>query len=644
MLYLPFTFLATLLSWEGTIVVAERPGFKDYILETNANDEHGHSLAQISSAASASREIQEIQHHHSKTIDQALEFQALGDQLESLVKHHYEIILKEQGKAVLAEEASTKNLHRQQSRWSNSHIVEACLVAISVVIVLRLGAAAFATGSQDATASTSAIDVGKDDSSGNVVGKIFAIAGSQMIPNLCAEMVNLVSMLLVAQRKQSALLAAIGLANVCFNGVVQVVFAGGIGGIGAFVSQAHGANEHRLCCEYVQTFTLILTGQLIWVLPAFWFSDTWLVHLGQDAEVAQQCCQYLRASLLGLVFSVHAAMVHKGLLSMQIIFVPNLLEALTTLVSCLGTYILFAYQDLGMHALGMARSISSIFFWIILMIYVSCSSETATVRHHGIHGMSTSCFSHLSRCLPFFVQSALPCAMFMWFYEINSLLIGTLGAEQLAVHVIAFTVMSSIYQTVTQPFFSATHILVGTFLGSGKTQLAKQAALLCPIASIVANLLVCLIGYAMQTSLLETLAPAPSAHDLLRDLLCLVVIMLVIQAIQVCLSSVLLCMRKQCVVASTVPFTCYMVVWPIGYYLTFRMHQGAWGIWSASCFGCGLNCLVFGSVISGVDWEKSAVEGLEIIKEDAAKNESAELDQKTSEVCKTATDETAEPT
>lgn len=633
----------TLHSWERTVAAAERPDFHDDTILADANDKHGHSLAQIESAASASREIHEIQQHHSKSIDQAVEFRDLGNQLESLVKQNYEMILKGQSKAILAEEGPASKLqqYRPQKRWTNIQVVEACLVTIFFLIVLRLGAA-LGTGSQDATPSTPGAPVDKVDQTGHVISRIISIAGSQMIPNLCNEMVSLVAMLLVTQGKQNAMVASIGLANVCFNGILQVVLAGGSGGISVYVSQAHGANEHRLCCEYTQSFTLILTMQLVWVLPAFWFSETWLVHLGQDEAVAQQCCKYLRASMLGLIFNVHSGMVHRGLLSMEITFMPNLIETLTTLVSCVGTYVLFVYQDLGMSALGLAKSVSSIFFWIILMIYISFSKETAMLRRYNIHGMSKNCLSHISRCFPFFVQSALPTAVFMWFYEINSLLIGTLGTAQLAAHVVAFTVMSSIYQTVTQPFFSATHILVGTFLGAGETHLAQRAAVLCPSASIVANGLVCVVGYTIQNSLLEMLAPSPATQTLLRDLACTVVIMLMIQAIQVCLTAILVCMRKQCVVASTIPLTCYLIVWPIGCYLAFRMHHGAWGIWLASCIGCALNCLVFGVVISGVDWENCAAEGLQIIKEDAAKNASPDLSQKT-EVCDTAKGKSAEP-
>ena len=397
-----------------------------------------------------------------------------------------------------------------------------------------------------------------------------------------------------------AAMGAVSVGGVLFY-TVAVVGTGVLLGLDTLVSQAFGSGDVADChhsliqAVYLSApLSLVLMG-IVWLFPAF------LRSFGIDPAVLHEVVPFLRA----LVWSTFPLLLYfafrRYLQGMNLVKPVMYALISANLMNLAGDWILvfghFGAPAMGAEGAGWSTCISRFYMASALLAYILYHD-----RRYGTGLWKTALAADTAR-MGKLIRLGLPAAMQMVFevgvFALATTLIGRLGADVLAAHQVAMNLVSVTFM-VPLGIGAAAAVRVGQALGRGDAAAASRSGWTAT-----------LLGGAFMScaALVFLLWPRPILHVYTSDenvartgvtLLAVGAAFQLFDGIQAVLTGALRGAGD-----TRTPMLCHLLAYwglglPIGWYLCFRLHWGATGLWTGLC----LAIIVIGAALLVV-WSRT---------------------------------------
>ncbi len=319
---------------------------------------------------------------------------------------------------------------------------------------------------------------------------LFKLALPLILAQIAQNAMGFIDTLMVGRLGNSAL-AGIALGGTVF-GFVMLVFSGVILAVGPTVSQAHGGGRPEEAARAVRQGLWLGTFLVVPATALFWLSEPLLLALGQEAGTAALASRYLRAIGWGLLPAFWWVAL-RGLLEGQGVTRPIML------ISFVGVGLNIVFNNAlmfglwGLPALGLVGTgyASSLVYALICgagALYVARSFP----QHRIFQGLWTPDWAMLRQLVRVGTPIALTLGFEVSMFATTAVLMGLLGAPQLAAHQIALQTASITFM-VPLGLAIATSVRVGQALGRGEFAAARRSGYLGMGSSV---LVMCLSALA----------------------------------------------------------------------------------------------------------------------------------------------------
>ncbi|WP_026464737.1 MATE family efflux transporter [Adhaeribacter aquaticus] len=419
----------------------------------------------------------------------------------------------------------------------------------------------------------------------------FRLAFPVILSQLGHIMVNVVDSMMVGQLG-TVPLAAASLSNSIFT--VILVFGLGISyGITPLVAAADGRkNKNRISLLLINgVMVSVITGVILFL--AGYLLSPYLYFLDQPEAVVALTIPYLNICF----FSLIPLMVFQGFkqfaeglsLTKQSMYISVFANAL----NIIGNYILI-YGKFGAPALGfIGAAISTLLARVIMAgimgIYILYSEELKPYRLHWERQFISMLYMFR------IVKLGFPISVQMLFemgaFSFSAVMIGWLGAKELAAHQIAISIASVTYMMASGIAAAAT-IRVGNLFGQGYISEMRSAGFISFIMA-VAFMSVCgLILIIAKNFIPQLYIQDQEVITLAAGLLIIAALFQISDGVQVVGLGALRGL-EDVKVPSIISLLAYWVLGlPMGYILCFRLGFGVNGIWTGLLAGLSLAALL----------------------------------------------------
>lgn len=170
-------------------------------------------------------------------------------------------------------------------------------------------------------------------------------------------MVQLLNIYYVGQLS-SDLLAGVGLGNMLLNVLVFAVTMGLNGTIETFVSWAYGSGKLAMCGTWMNRARVIVTSTLIPSMILFFYIDSILIGLKQDAQISSIARNYCLWSTPGWFCLVQFDTTKRLMQTIGKERVSTTIQILTTLLHIFWGYYFILSLDMGVAGAAIALNIT----------------------------------------------------------------------------------------------------------------------------------------------------------------------------------------------------------------------------------------------------------------------------------------------
>lgn len=383
----------------------------------------------------------------------------------------------------------------------------------------------------------------------------------------------------MAGRLGTAQLAAASLGNSIFT--IVLVFGLGISfSITPMVARADGRKNHTRIA-LVLLNGVVLNTLLGVVLFALFFGLSPLIrYLNQPEAVVQLALPYVNVLFLSMVplmvfqaFKQFAEGLSLTKQSMYISIFANLVN--------IGLNYVLIYGKLGFPAMGLVGAAWATLFSRILMAlmmggYILGYKRFERYRKY-LHWQSLS-WAHMARMFKLGLPISLQMIFEMGAFSFSAIMIGWMGARELAAHQIALNVASITYMMASGISAAAT-IRVGKLRGTGNLESVHHAG----YSSLILGALF-MAGSALVIILAKDFIPLlyvkdVAVQDLAAQLLIIAAIFQLSDGVQVVGLGALRGLEDVRVPSMISLFSYWLIALPVGYALGFWLNLGAIGVW-----------------------------------------------------------------
>ncbi|RWW19089.1 hypothetical protein GW17_00016872, partial [Ensete ventricosum] len=234
------------------------------------------------------------------------------------------------------------------------------------------------------------------------------------------------------------------LTNVSYYAItlISVMFAGHLGDVelaGATLGNSWGTVTglalmlYRMLGLYLQSTVLISTFFSIFVSILWCYSESILIWLHQEPQVARLAAVYLKYLIPGL-FAYGSLQCMLRFLQTQTVVVPLVVCSVVPLAIHVAlTYVTVHVLGLGFKGTALSGSISLWISFVMLALYVRYSDKF----RYTWEGFSAEAFHHVLPCMKLAVPSAVMVCFEYWAFEVLVLLAGLLPNSELSTSLVA---------------------------------------------------------------------------------------------------------------------------------------------------------------------------------------------------------------
>lgn len=397
-----------------------------------------------------------------------------------------------------------------------------------------------------------------------------------------------------------AALGATSLACGLLNATAFSFAAGFCGALETVLSHSYGRDPNsKLFGVYGQRMSLMLLVIAACVGPMLAFSDSFLIAIGQNVQVAHHTGQFCRVALFG-VYSVMLLEMMRRYFACQHL---NRQLSVNLLVGAASfPFVLWACLKMfGFDGAAIA--------WVLLM---GCMPASLIIYLY-VTGKYKKTWggwdpTALTNWRPLLRLAFPSMAMMMseWMsLEINLIIAGYAPTNDLAAFSIVYQ-CSGIMWSLASGVFIEGAVLVGNALGQGKPQFAKRCALLCigcAMGFAVFNIAVLLL---FRNQIPRLFSKSTEVHATYRRLLPLFILYHFFDCVQSCMMGVLRGCGLQSLGALAIALVYSVIGVPLGAIVFFRTSVGIRALWlgpalGVTVVGFPLYCFIFKFYIP---WDK----------------------------------------
>merc|ERR1712194_365937 len=440
------------------------------------------------------------------------------------------------------------------------------------------------------------------------------------LPMLCASflfMLNeMTNVIVLGQRGSPEELASLGLVQCIYNCGLMSPGMGFQTVMDSVVAQSYGAGNRALCMTYLQQCRFLIVCLSVVVFPLFWFSEPILLLFGQEAVVAAQTTVPARMFWIGGVCT------QKSILTFQ--FLKNIGDLSTIWMFAVGNVvhvscaiIFVSFLDMGSTGVGIAMVCQSAVLTSLMHYYLINKSPVKEFSLVEKLAITSQSFDGIGNYLALGIPAVVSSAAESWFWEVNTVIIGWLGAISLASHSSVQSLVSTLLAICASTAASGT-TLVSRSLGSGHPRAARSLAfssvmIICCLWAVISGAL-----YFFDHPLARLFNSNPTVLEGMYTLMHLQILGGLCSCVQIIAGSVLKGMLKYRLVAAIFFVSYYVVAVPLGYYLGIVCKLGVAGIYTSFAFGMSLSSLTLTATLSNVDFDRVTRETMERLQRDSA--------------------------
>eukprot|EP00931_Biecheleriopsis_adriatica_P029006 TRINITY_DN17278_c0_g1_i2.p1 TRINITY_DN17278_c0_g1~~TRINITY_DN17278_c0_g1_i2.p1 ORF type:complete len:499 (-),score=82.12 TRINITY_DN17278_c0_g1_i2:292-1617(-) len=430
-----------------------------------------------------------------------------------------------------------------------------------------------------------------------------------MLTNLTGFVNETTNALFIGHHGSKEELAAVGIGNMLQNCCGLSIGIGLSSALDTLVSQAHGAGDDQLACIYMQRARIVVSLQMVWILPVLLLSDRWLIALGQDPEVARLAAEYNAASAPFLICWFWASVARRFLASFLLPKAGLVVGIICAVMHVLWCYIFVARLGLGNRGLGFANGITWTLRFLLLTAYLAwaaprlgLSRRSLLLCQKGAFNVR-GCWTYLKTALPALVQT---CSEW-WFWEICALYIGYLGSDALAAHVTTqnfFTLLFMVPCGVSQ----AAATLTGNALGAGQAKVAKQTAVVSIGFMLVVWSAITAMGLPGRRIVASAYTSDSDVDKLVGTLLAVNLVAGFFDSSQNVMGGICRGIGKLRAASATYLWSFYALMLPLSLLLAFPLKDGIVGVYLAMVVGTACAALALALILRRTDWQALAEE------------------------------------
>eukprot|EP00026_Physarum_polycephalum_P006917 Phypoly_transcript_06970.p1 GENE.Phypoly_transcript_06970~~Phypoly_transcript_06970.p1 ORF type:complete len:500 (+),score=30.12 Phypoly_transcript_06970:201-1700(+) len=381
-------------------------------------------------------------------------------------------------------------------------------------------------------------------------------------------------------------------------------------GMDTFVTQATGANNHKLVGETLQRTILVMSVACIPVGLLWLFTTPIFILVGIDPGIAELAGTYNVIQLPGLPpIALYMALV-KYMQAQGQMKPAAYVSVITAIINILFNYFLM-YGAFGWHGFRLYGSAVGItltrFVYFLLMWYAVVKSPNHSKTWNG---WSTRVFDYklLYEFLKIGLPAALTICLEVWGFDVQTMLVGTLKNEiYQGAHAVGFNLL----------FFGflfpagvgiAVSTRVGKYLGEGNVAAAKKA-------SRVSMIFICGMTFTNAAVLLTLRKYIPYVYtnnaetaELASNIIYFCSFISVVDGLQVVCGGVLRGAGRPLPGTICNLLGYYVVGLPIGASLTFKAKWGIYGLWFGLLCGLTVVCVTLMIFVFRINWEQVELE------------------------------------
>ncbi|MFC5270339.1 MATE family efflux transporter [Adhaeribacter terreus] len=380
-------------------------------------------------------------------------------------------------------------------------------------------------------------------------------------------------------------LAASSLANSVF--VVAMVFGLGVSySITPLVASAAGNNNHNRMSLLLVNGTVLCTLFGIAIAAAGYFFSPMLVYLNQPAEVVEKAIPYITI----LFFSLLPLMVFQGFKQfaegMSVTKPPMLISIFANVLNVILNYALIygklGLPEMGMNGAAIATCIARVLMAVLIAFYVLRSEDFKRYSYHFQRKYLS--FIHMRRI----TKIAFPISGQMIFevgaFSFSAVMIGWLGAKELAAHQIAISTASVSYM-MASGLAAAGTIRVGMQAGRGDFSELRKAGNSNMILAVIFMTVCALLFILLQNVIPHWYTQNAEVIQYAAGLLVIAGIFQISDGVQVVGLGVLRGLEDVKVPGLISLLAYWVVALPMGYVLGFKFGMGVYGVWTGLLVG-----------------------------------------------------------
>ena len=408
------------------------------------------------------------------------------------------------------------------------------------------------------------------------------LAGPVVLAELGWMSMGVVDTMMVGHVSPAAM-GAVSIGGVLFY-TVAVIGTGVLLGLDTLISQAFGAGDIADCHRSLLNSVYLCVPFSIGLMGIVWLFPPLLRSAGIDAEVLRNVTPFLRA----LVWSTFPLLLYfafrRYLQGMNVVKPVMYALLAANLMNLAGDWI-FVFGHLGAPAMGAEGSgwstcVSRIFMAAFLLVYILYHD-----RRYGTGLGRTPVRPDLRRMTTLIrlgAPAAMQIALEVGVFAVATTLIGRLGANVIAAHQIAMNAASVTFM-VPLGIGSAAAVRVGQALGRGDRVAASRSGWTATLLGAGFMGCAAVAFLAAPGTIIRAYTTDRNVLQVGVSLLAVAAAFQLFDGVQAVLTGALRGAGD-----TRAPMICHLLgYWglglPVGYYLCFRLHWGAVGLWTGLC-------------------------------------------------------------